>query len=171
MTGHFLALEDTTRILTLTGRTVAAVRNRHTVRRAKAAEVVPLHRTLKALTDRRAGHVDELTFEVMVGGDFLAHVDQVFRINTELSDLPLRFNLGHGEVATHGLARPLGLGSTGTKLNSRIAVFLSGAVGHNLKSVKLKNGHRNLLAVFHEQPGHPDLFCNNARAQHERCPP
>jgi hypothetical protein len=43
--GHLLALEHLARVLTLTGRAVRTVRDRHAVRGAQAAEVVPLHGT------------------------------------------------------------------------------------------------------------------------------
>src|SRR5699024_4030419 len=51
-------------------------------------------------------------------------------------------------------------------LNRGIAVPLRRALSHYMQPVKLQHGHRDLLAVLKEQPGHADLFCDNARAQH-----
>src|SRR4051812_11052933 len=49
MAGHLLVLEDAARILTLTGRTERAVRERHAVGGAKTAEAPALHAAGKAL--------------------------------------------------------------------------------------------------------------------------
>src|SRR5690606_22812268 len=69
VTGHLLALEHLTGVLALTGRTVRAVRNRVTVGRAAAAEIVALHDTLETLTDRGARHVDLLAGDEVLDGD------------------------------------------------------------------------------------------------------
>jgi hypothetical protein len=74
VTGHLLALEHLARVLTLTGRAVRTVRDRHAVRGAQATEVVPLHGTGKTLADRRARHINELAGEIVVGDDFLTDV-------------------------------------------------------------------------------------------------
>jgi hypothetical protein len=134
--GHLLALEHLAGVLTLTGRAVRAVADRHTVRGAQTAEVVPLHRTGKALTDRGARHVDELTFEVVVGGDFLAHVDQVLGVDAELRDLALGRHLGRGEMAAHrlGVAWPW---PTRAQLNGRIAVLVGRALRHDLQACRV----------------------------------
>jgi hypothetical protein len=79
------------------------------VRGAQAAEIVPLHGTGEALTDGGAGHIHELAFEVMVGGDFFTHGDEVFGVHAELRHLALGLHLGGGEMAAHGLARRLAL--------------------------------------------------------------
>src|SRR5262249_2926457 len=60
MAGHLLVLEPLAGILAIAGRAERAVRHRHAVRRAHAAEIPPFHRAGKALADRGAGHVDEL---------------------------------------------------------------------------------------------------------------
>ena len=121
-----------------------------------------LHRTSKTFTDRSACNVNVLTREVMVRDDFLTNVQHRVRIDAELSNLALGFHFRSCEMATHGLACAFGFRRTGTQLNGGIAVTVCGALCDNLKLVQLKNGHRNLLAVFHEQPGHADFFCNNA---------
>ena len=121
-----------------------------------------LHRTGKTLTDGCARHVDVLTREVVIRDDFLTDVQHRVRIHAELSDLALGFHGSSGKMTAHRLARPLGLGRTGTELDGGIAVALSSPLGHDLQLVELENGYGNLAPVFHEQPGHPDLFCNNA---------
>ena len=77
VTGHFLAFEDLAGILTLTGGAVEAVRNRHTVRRTQAAEIVALHGTGKAFTDRGADNINLLAIDEVVGGHFGADLNQI----------------------------------------------------------------------------------------------
>src|SRR5688572_10452908 len=67
--GHLLVLEGLAGILTPAGRTDRAVRHRHTVGRAQAAEVPALDAAGKALADRGAGHIDELARDEMVRSD------------------------------------------------------------------------------------------------------
>jgi hypothetical protein len=164
--GHLLALEHAARVLTLTGRAVRAVRDRHAVRGAQTAEVVPLHGTGEALADRGAGDVHVLTFEVVVGDDFLTDVQQVLGIDAELGKLALGLHAGLGEVTAHRRGDPLGLGRTGAELHGGVAVFLGGPLGHHLQVVELKDGHGDLLPVLHEEPGHAQLLGDYTRAQH-----
>src|SRR5215472_8498747 len=70
MAGHLLVLPSLAGVLAATGRTDRAVRDRHTVGRAQAAEIPALHAAREALADRGAGDVDELTDHEMVGLDF-----------------------------------------------------------------------------------------------------
>ncbi|KAK0348335.1 hypothetical protein LTR94_037668, partial [Friedmanniomyces endolithicus] len=65
MASHLLALEDLARILTLAGRTMRTVRNRHAVRGAQTTEVPALHGAGKALTNGMALDVDLLAREEM----------------------------------------------------------------------------------------------------------
>src|SRR6187402_3720716 len=58
--GHLLVLPGLAGVLTATGRTDRAVRDRHAVGGAQTAEVPALHTAGKALTDRGAGNVHEL---------------------------------------------------------------------------------------------------------------
>ena len=120
----------------------------------------------ETFTDRGARYVDVLAREIVVGGHFFAHGDHVFRIDPEFGDLPLRFDLGGREMAAHALGDPLGLGGASAQLNGGISVLFSGTGGDNLQAVELKNGHRDLLAVFHEQAGHAHLLGDYTRAQH-----
>src|SRR5690606_29821812 len=60
MARHLLVLEGLTRVLTTTGRTDRAVRNRHAVRRPQAAEVPALHAAGETLTDRSTGDIHQL---------------------------------------------------------------------------------------------------------------
>ena len=98
----------------------------------------------------------------MVGDDFFADIQHGFGVNAEFRNLALRFNLCRSKVTTHRCRCPFNLGCTGAELNRCVAVPFDGTLSHNLKFVELKNGYRNLLAVFHEQTGHAHLFCNNA---------
>src|SRR5947209_11078269 len=69
MPGHFFVLERLARVLTSAGRTMRAMRDRHTVRGTQTAEVPALHWAGKALADRRAGDIDELARNEVIGGD------------------------------------------------------------------------------------------------------
>ncbi len=100
----FLPLKTLPGILALTGRTMCAVRDRSAVRGPAAAEIVPLHRTGKALADRSAGDVDELADDEMIGSDLSADIDEIVGRNAELGDLPLRLNVGAREMTAHRLA-------------------------------------------------------------------
>jgi len=164
VTGHLLAFEHLAGVLALARGPVRTVRDRHTVRRPQAAEVVPLHRTGKTLTDRGTGDVHELACQIVVGGDFRAHIDQVVRRHAEFRDLALGRHIRLGEVAALRGSGPLGLGIARAQLDGGIAILLGGALCHDLQVVKLEHGHRNLRAVFQEQPGHAQLLCDNARA-------
>src|SRR5690606_1457541 len=99
MAGHLLALEHLAGVLTLTGRTVAAVSDRHTVRCTQTAEIPALRCALETLTDRGAGDVDELARNEMVSRNLSTHLDQVLRGHPELRKLPLRLHLRDREVA------------------------------------------------------------------------
>ena len=63
-------------------------------------------------------------------------------------------------MAAHRLRCAFGFGCACTELNSCVAVTLFCALVNNLKRVELKNGHRDLLTVFHEQAGHAHFLCN-----------
>ena len=112
MAGHLLAFEDLAGVLTLTGRAVRTVADRHTVRGAQTTEVVAFHGTGKTFTDRSAADVHELTFEVVVRGDLFTHFDHRLGRHAELRDLALGLDLGGGEMAAHGFRGPLRLGRT-----------------------------------------------------------
>ena len=66
VTSHLLALEHLARILTLAGRAVRAMRDRHTMRGPKTTEIVPLHRTSKTLTLGDANSIHTLTSYKMI---------------------------------------------------------------------------------------------------------
>src|SRR5580704_8603279 len=68
MAGHLLVLERLAGILAATGRAVRAVRDRHAVGGAQAAEVPALHRARETLADRGAGNVHELADDEVIGG-------------------------------------------------------------------------------------------------------
>jgi hypothetical protein len=118
----------------------------------------------KALADRGAGNVNELTLEIMVCGDFFTNADQAIRGDPEFSDLALRAHIGLGEVAALRGGGPFGLGLASAKLDGGIAIPVGGALRHDLQAVQLQDRDRNLLAVCQEQPGHAQLFCDNSRA-------
>src|SRR5690606_31652399 len=93
VTGHLLAGEGTTRILTLTRRTVRTVRHRHTVGRAKTTEVPALHGAGKTLTDGRALNVNLLTNQEVLSGKLRTHIHQIVSRHAELGQNRLGLNL------------------------------------------------------------------------------
>src|SRR5690606_5791391 len=87
--GHLLALERATRILTLTGRTVRAVRDGDAVRGAQTAEVPALHGAGEALADGLGLDVDLLAGDEVVGRELGAHVHHRVRVDAEFGDIGL----------------------------------------------------------------------------------
>src|SRR5689334_23148851 len=69
MTRHLLVLERLARVLTAAGAADRAVRNRHAVRRAQAAEIPALHPAGKALADGDAADVDKLARNEVIRRD------------------------------------------------------------------------------------------------------
>src|SRR5262249_4134126 len=67
--GHLFVLEGFARILPAAGASDRAMRNRNAVRGAQAAEVPALHTAGKTLTDRCAGHINELADYEVISGD------------------------------------------------------------------------------------------------------
>ena len=165
VTGHFLALENLTRILTLPGRAVAPVRDRHTVRGAQTAKIMPLHGTGKTLTDGNARSINMLAFHEVIGGELGADINHVFRRHAKLGQTALRLNLGARKMPARGFGGAFDLGKTGTQLNGSVAVLVFGALGHNLTAVKLQYRHRHMLAGLGKQAGHPH-FLNNQSGTH-----
>ena len=102
---------------------------------AAAAEILALHDALEALADRRAGHVDELADDEMIGGDLGADVDQVVRADAELGDLALRLDRGLGEMAAQRLRRVLDLAQADAELDGGVAVLLVRALRDDLAIV------------------------------------
>jgi hypothetical protein len=88
----------------------------------------------KALTDRRARHVHELAFEVMVGDDFLTDIQQVVGLTRNSTTLRLGSTLALAKWPRIGLGQTLGLGHAGAELHGGVAVFsLGGPLGHHLQ--------------------------------------
>ena len=162
MAGHLLALEDLAGILALAGRAGNAVRQRIAVGGAAAAEIVALHDALEALAHRRAGDVDELADQEMIGGDLGADLDQIVGAHPELDHLALRLDLGLGEMPAQGIGRVLDLAQADTELDGGIAVLLGGALRDHLAIVELEHGHPDLLARIGEDAGHAQLLCDHS---------
>src|SRR4029077_17641140 len=96
---RLLPLEGLPRILPLPVRTEAAMRHRDAVRRAQAAEIVPLHAAGKPFADTGAGDVDMLAGEKMRRGNLRSDVDQRILGDAEFGQLCLRLDLGLGKMA------------------------------------------------------------------------
>src|SRR5262249_41061613 len=100
--GHLLALEHLAGGLTLAGRAVTSVAYRNAVRGAQAAEIVALHDAGKAFANGRARHIDILAFYEVIGSDLGTNLDQILGTHPELGELPLRLDIGHGEMPARG---------------------------------------------------------------------
>ena len=72
LTGHPLALEQTTGVSTHTRTTSVAVTLLYTVRRTLTGKVMPLHDTRKTATLTGPGNVNSLNLRERVDFDFLA---------------------------------------------------------------------------------------------------
>src|SRR5690606_29895188 len=103
VTGHFLAFEHFTRILTLTGRTVGAVGNGVTVGRTAAVEIPALHRTGKTFTNGYSLNIHKLAGDEVLGGQLRTDFQNIVRGNAEFSHLLLRLDLGGREHTAHRL--------------------------------------------------------------------
>ena len=101
MTGHLFAFEHASGVLTLTGGAVRAVRDRDTVRGAKAAKTVALHGTGEAFTNRRAGNINVLPGDKVFGGYLCANFHQCIRGDPEFREAFFGFDLGTSKVPTH----------------------------------------------------------------------
>src|SRR5579871_4043749 len=137
VTGHLLVLPGLAGVLTATGRTDRAVRDRHTVGGAQTAEIPALHAAVKTLADRGAGDVDELADDEMVGLDFRADRDQRIFRHAELGKLALGLDLGDRELAAFGLGHVNGLARARTELQRDITVLLGRAVTDHLAIAEL----------------------------------
>ena len=137
---------------------------------AQAAEIVPLHRTGEALSDRGARHVDPLPGNEMVGGDFGTDLDEVLRADPEFRNPALRLDPGLGEMAPHGRPGASGLRRAGPELHRGVTVLVRCPLRHHLQLVDMQHGHRHLPTILHEQPRHSDFLCDHSRT-HSGLPP
>src|SRR3954447_5656196 len=162
MSGHFLVLERLARILTAAGRAVRAMRDRHAVRGAKPTEIPALHRAGKTLADRRAGDIDELPGNEVIGGDLGADGNQPVDIDAEFRDLQSRLDFRHGEAAALGLRDVLHLGAPDAELHGGVADLLLCAMRDYLTAVELQHRDRHVFAGVREDAGHADFLCDDA---------
>src|ERR1043166_5503434 len=159
-----LVLEGLAGVLAAAGRTDRAMRHRHAVGGAQAAEIPALHAAGKALADRGAGDVDILPDEEMVGGDFGADRDHRIIADAELGDRALRLDLGDGETAALGLADVLHLAGAGAELQRDIAVFFLAAMCHHLALRKTQHSNGHMLAGLGKEARHSHLPCDHTGA-------
>ena len=129
---------------------------------AQAAEVPALHRAGEALAERRAGDVDELADDEMVGGDLGADRQQIAFLDAEFRELQLRLDLRDGEAAALGLGDVLDLRAADAELNGGVAVLLHRAMRDDLNAVEFQNRDRNMFAAVREDAGHADFLCDDA---------
>src|SRR5262249_45340733 len=99
---------------------------------AQPAEIPALHRTGIALADRGAGHVDELAYHEMIGGDFGADRNHTVLPPPERGELALGLAFGAREVPALGLRHFLDLAGAGAELERDVAVPVGGAMGNAL---------------------------------------
>src|SRR6201997_768155 len=157
---HLLVLPGLAGVLAAAGRADRTVRDRDAVGGAQAAEIPALHAAGKALADRGAGDVDELTDDEMIGLDLGTDGNQRILRDAEFRDLALRLDLGDRELAAFGLRQIDGLARARTELQRHITVLLGRAVTQHLAIAELKHGHRDMLAGLCKDPRHPDLLCD-----------
>src|SRR5215472_605251 len=163
LAGHLLVLEHLAGVLAVAGRAERAVRHRHAVRRAQAAEIPPLHRAGETLADRGAGHVDELADHEVVRRDLGADRDQRVVAHAKLGELALGLDLGDGEVAALGLRHVVDLAGAGAELERDVAVLLLGAMTEHLALGEAQHRDGHMLAGLGEDPRHPQLLCDHSR--------
>src|SRR5262249_51711019 len=120
MAGHFLAFEYATRILTLAGRTVRAMRDRHAVRRFQTGEIPALHYALEALTDGLAGNIDILARHEMAGENLGANLEERIFRHAEFCDFGFGLHFALGEMTAQRFGGILRLARADAELNGRI---------------------------------------------------
>ena len=86
---------------------------------------MPFHAAGETLADGRAADVDELAGNEVLGAEPRTDVEQRIGADPELGEPALRFHLGLGEMAAHGLAHFLHLGRPETQLHGGVAVLSS----------------------------------------------
>ena len=69
-------------------------------------------------------------------------------------------------MAAHRLRGVLCLGVAGAELDGGVAIRFGQALGDDLQVLHLQDGDRDLPAVLHEEPGHPELLGYDTRAHH-----
>src|SRR4029077_16382152 len=112
--------------------TVAAMAYRHPMRGTQAAETVTLHDSSKTLADGGTGHVDELAFDKMVGGDLGTDLNHILRAYAEFGELALGLDIGHSEKPARRARQPLHFWHAGAELQRGIAVLLGRAMANDL---------------------------------------
>src|ERR1019366_9348933 len=160
--GHLLVLEGFAGVLPAAGAADRAVRDRHTVRGAQARKIPALHAAGKALADRGAADVDELSNYEVVGGDLGAERYQRVLGHPELGQLALGLDLGLGEIAAVGLDHVVGAALARAKLERDIAVLVLGPVCDHLALRQAQHRDRHVLTGIGEQPGHSDFLRNHS---------
>ncbi len=133
------------------------------MRCTQATEIVTLHGTGKALTDRSARDVHELTFDEVVRLKFSTHFDKVVFAHAELDDLALGLDLGSGVMSALGLAYILDLDRACAELQRDIAVLVLRPLAHHLAALQRQNGNGYMSAVIGEDAGHSQLLCDQSR--------
>ena len=98
----------------------------------------------------------------MVRGQLGADFDQRVFGDAEFDQLALGRNLGLGEVTSHRLRRPLGLGFTGTELERDITIPVGGLVRHDLDIIHVQHRAGHVRAVFGEDTRHAQLAGDHA---------
>src|SRR5688572_3881011 len=156
--GHLLAGEGAAGILAVTGRAVAAVRDRHAVAGFQAVEVPAHHRAGEAAADGGADDVDELAGHEVARHQLGADLEDGVLGDAEFDQLLLGLDLGLGEVAAVGLAHVLDLGLAVAELDGGVLVLLFRADSDNLQLIHLQNGDGHVLALVIEDAGHADLL-------------
>jgi hypothetical protein len=132
MSGHFLVLEGFARILTIAGRAVRAMADRHAVACLQAAEVPALHGAGKPLAFRGPDHVNLLPDQEVRRRQRRPRLQHRVRGYSELGQLRLRLDLRTSEVSLVRLRHVLHLGLPPTELNGGITIRLLGTRGHHL---------------------------------------
>src|SRR5579875_1014227 len=158
MAGHLLVLEGLARILALTRRAVAAVRDRNAVGRAQAAEIPAAHRARIAAALGGARDVDELTGDEMRRRKLGADLEHRVGRHAKLDQLCLRLDLRLRVMAAQTLADILHLGLADAELHGGVAVLLGRAHGDHLAIVDLQHRDRHVIAGFGELSGHAQLL-------------
>ncbi len=153
VTGHFLALEHTTRSLALADGTWDTVRHGVTVGVVLTTEVPALDGTGKAFTFGLTGHVYQLACSEEFSFDRVASLELAF-FKTELPDTATSGNVCFGEVTRLSCGHARGATLADSDLHCTVAIGFFGFELGDAIRFDLNDRDRNGDTFFGENAGH-----------------
>src|SRR5213593_4532126 len=129
------------------------------VRRAAAAEVMPLHKSGKATSFAGSDDVHKFVRIEDVDHDLIARVCSVFTLNPDFAHEPGRSHIRFFEMTRHWFRDTFGLHELDeSELHGVVTVFLLRLSLDDNAGARLNHGDGNSRSVVIEQLRHPDFL-------------